>query len=357
MSKAFDPNAAAKPGTLFGLDSNLQDSKIVMIPVPWEVTTSYGGGTAKGPQDILKASAQVDLYDTDSIDPYAAGLHMLPISKMISNLNKKYRAIALTGIKKGGFSESKADQKKLEQVNAASEQVNDWVYNETKKLLKQDKIVAVIGGDHSVPFGAIKAVSEKHPNMGVLHFDAHSDTRIAYEGFTHSHASIFYNVLKKIPKVSKIVQVGIRDFCEEEVEVVGKAGEKMEVFLDQEIYRAKAAGRTMADIAKTIVQNLPSDVYVSFDVDGFDPKLCPGTGTPVPGGLEYHDAIAILREIVNTGRRIVGFDVNEVSPANGGEWNANVGARLLYKLCSFALLSNKFVKANNKLPPNFAKLV
>ncbi|MEZ4845490.1 MAG: arginase family protein [Bdellovibrionota bacterium] len=229
-------------------------------------------------------------------------------------------------------------------------------FNETKKLLKQDKIVAIVGGDHSVPFGAIKAVAEKHPNMGILHFDAHSDTRIAYEGFTHSHASIFYNVLKKF-QVSKIVQVGIRDFCEEEVEVVGKEGERVQVFLDQEIYRAKAAGRTMRDIASTIVQGLPSEVYVSFDVDGFDPKLCPGTGTPVPGGLQYHDAILILREIVHTGRRIVGFDVNEVSSANGGEWNANVGARLLYKLCSFALLSNKLVKANNKLPANFTKLV
>ncbi|MCC7460510.1 MAG: arginase family protein, partial [Proteobacteria bacterium] len=170
MAKTFDPNAAAKPGTLFGLDSDLADSKIVMIPVPWEVTTSYGGGTAKGPQEILSASAQVDLYDTDAVDPYTAGLHMLPISKTISNLNKKFRALALTGIKKGGFSDSKVDQKKLAQVNAASDQVNEWVYAETKKLLKQDKIVAVIGGDHSVPFGAIKAVSEKHPNMGVLHF-------------------------------------------------------------------------------------------------------------------------------------------------------------------------------------------
>jgi agmatinase len=266
--------------------------------------------------------------------------------------------LALTGIKKGGFSDSKADQKKLAQVNAASDQVNEWVYAETKKLIET-------GQDCWLSSAAITAfrLEPSKPFRKSIQTWAYFISMpipirvLPTKGFTHSHASIFYNVLKKIPKVSKIVQVGIRDFCEEEVEVVGKAGEKMEVFLDQEMYRAKASGRTMADIAKTIVQGLPSDVYVSFDVDGFDPKLCPGTGTPVPGGLEYHDAIAILREVVNTGRRIVGFDVNEVSPANGGEWNANVGARLLYKLCSFALLSNKLVKPNNKLPPNFAKLV
>lgn len=357
MNKAFDPNAAAKPGSLFGLDFGPKDAKIVLIPVPWEVTTSYGGGTAKGPAQILKASAQVDLYDTDAVDPYMAGIYMQPINKKIDSMNKKFRAIAMTGIKKGGFSESKADQKKLEQVNKASDDVNQWVYEETKKLLKQDKIVGVVGGDHSVPFGAIKAMAEKFPSMGILHFDAHSDTRIAYEGFAHSHASIFHNVMTKIKNVSKLVQVGIRDFCEEEVQVVEGLGERVQVFLDQEIFKAKAAGRTMQDIAKIIVQGLPSEVYVSFDVDGFDPKLCPGTGTPVPGGLEYSDALLIFREIVSSGRRIIGFDVNETSNANGGEWNANVAARLLYKLCSFTLLSQKLVQPNTKLPSNFVKLV
>lgn len=357
MKKEFDPNAPAKPGTLFGLESNIKNSKIIMIPVPWEVTTSYGGGTAKGPESILKASAQVDLYDADTLDPYLAGLHMLPMNKNIVALNKKYRAMALAGIKKGGFSDSKMDQKKLKQINEASDQVNEWVYQETKKFLKQDKIVSVVGGDHSVPFGAIRAISEKYPNVGILHFDAHSDTRIAYEGFTHSHASIFYNVLKKIPKVSKLVQVGIRDFCEQEVEVINKEGDRVQVFLDQEIFKAKSAGRTMQDISKMIVQKLPSEIYISFDIDALDPKLCPGTGTPVPGGLEYNDVLQIFREIVASGRKVVGFDLNETSNAIGGEWNANVSARLLYKLSSLTLLSQKLAKPNLDLPVNFVKLV
>jgi agmatinase len=360
MNKKFNPNAAAKPDSgLFGLDGDVKNSKIVVIPVPWEVTTSYGGGTSRGPQQVLEASAQVDLFDTDSVNPYEAGICMLPINKKIVALNQKMRKLAQPAMKRGGFTEndSKAEKKKLAQINQASEQLNEWVYAETKKLLKQEKIVGVVGGDHSVPFGAMKAMSEVYPNMGVLHVDAHSDTRIAYEGFEHSHASIFHNVLTKIPEISKIVQIGIRDFCEEEVRVVESSKERMVVFLDQEIFKAKAAGRTMQDIAKIMVQNLPSEVYVSFDVDGFDPKLCPGTGTPVPGGLEYNDALLIFREIVESGRKIIGFDVNETSNANGGEWNANVSARLLYKLCSFALLSNKLVKANTKLPPNFQKLV
>lgn len=360
MAKKFNPNAASKPDSgLFGLDGSVKDSKIVIIPVPWEVTTSYGGGTAKGPTQVLKASAQVDLFDTDSINPYEVGICMLPINKKIVSQNQKMRKLAQPAMKRGGFSkdDSKAELKKLAQINKASEELNDWVYAETKKLLKQDKIVGVVGGDHSVPFGAMKAMSEVYPNMGVLHVDAHSDTRIAYEGFVHSHASIFHNVLTKIPAVSKIVQVGIRDFCEEEVQVVASSMDRMIVFLDQEIFKAKAAGRTMQDIAKIMVQNLPSEVYVSFDVDGFDPKLCPGTGTPVPGGLEYNDALLIFREIVSSGRKIIGFDVNETSNANGGEWNANVAARLLYKLCSFSLLSQKLVQPNLNLPLNFQKLV
>jgi agmatinase len=360
MKKTFNPNAASKPDSgLFGLDGNVKDSKIVIIPVPWEVTTSYGGGTAHGPDQILKASSQVDLFDTDSINPYELGVCMLPINKKIVSMNQKMRKLAQPAMKRGGFSkdDSKAELKKLAQINKACEELNDWVYAETKKLLKQDKIVGVVGGDHSVPFGAIQAMSEAFPKMGVLHIDAHSDTRIAYEGFENSHASIFYNVLAKIPAVSKIIQVGIRDFCEEEVQVVESSKERMMVYLDQEIFRAKASGRTMKDIGKIIVQNLPSEVYVSFDVDGFDPKLCPGTGTPVPGGLEYNDALLIFREIVSSGRKIIGFDVNETSNTNGGEWNANVAARLLYKLCSFSLLSQKLVQPNLNLPLNFQKLV
>lgn len=360
MAKKFNPNAAPKPDSgLFGLDGTVKNSKIVIIPVPWEVTTSYGGGTSGGPKDVLKASAQVDLYDTDSINPYEPGICMLPIDKKIVSMNQKMRKLAQPAMKRGGFSEndSKAEKKKQKQINQASDQLNEWVYSETKKLLKQDKIVGVLGGDHSVPFGAMKAMSEKFPKMGVLHVDAHSDTRIAYEGFEHSHASIFHNVLTKIPEISKIVQVGIRDFCEEEVQVVQSSKERMVVFLDQEIFSAKASGRSMKDIVKIIVQNLPSEVYVSFDVDGFDPKLCPGTGTPVPGGLEYNDALLIFREIVSSGRRIIGFDVNETSNTSGGEWNSNVAARLLYKLCSFTLLSQKLVQPNVGLPLNFQKLV
>lgn len=360
MKKKFDPNAAAKPGAgIFGLENSVQDSAIVLIPVPWEVTTSYGGGTAKGPSQILKASAQVDLYDIDAVDPYAAGICMLPLNKKIVSLNQKMRPMALSALKRGGFfdTDSKAEKKKQIQINKASDDLNKMVYDETQKLLKQDKIVGVVGGDHSVPFGTIKALSEKFPKMGILHFDAHSDTRIAYEGFEHSHASIFHNVLTKIPNVSKIIQVGIRDFCEEETQVVANSNEKIQVFLDAEMTRAKAAGRKIHDIAKIIVQTLPSEVYVSFDIDGLDPKLCPGTGTPVPGGLEYNEAILIIREVFASGRKIIGFDVNEVSNTNGGEWNANVGARLLYKLCTFALLSNKLVQPNNSLPVNFQKLV
>ena len=177
-----------------------------------------------------------------------------------------------------------------------------------------------------------------------MHFDAHHYTRDAYEGFTKSHASIMRNALDALPECS-IVQVGIRDYCEEEVEYVKALGPRAEVFYDARLARARFEGRPWAKTASEIVEALPGDVWVSFDIDGLDPRFCPNTGTPVPGGLDFQEANHIFRAVVKSGRKIVGFDLNEVSPGQkgGGEWDANVGARLLYKLTAWTLASRKIV--------------
>lgn len=340
----FDPSGPAQPGSgIFGLPHTEEDAAIVLVPVPWEATTSYGGGTSEGPRAILEASRQVDLYDLDVEKPYAAGIHMLPDPEGIIAWNGQAKALAQKVIAAGGASGDEELEAALVRVNELSNHVNAWVEHETARLLGAGKIVGIVGGDHSVPFGALRALAaHRNEPFGVLHFDAHSDTREAYEGFVHSHASIMWNVLERIPHVEKLVQVGIRDVSEDEIVYTRRLGERVQIFFDRDIAGRKLGGEPFLAIVRDIVATLPDELWVSFDIDGLDPRYCPHTGTPVPGGLDFHEALAILREVVRSKRRIVGFDLDEVAPNPRDahdEWDGNVGARLLYKLCGFTLAS------------------
>jgi agmatinase len=340
---SFDPNAAAQPGSgVFGLPHLESEALVVLVPVPWEATTSYGGGASEGPKAIREASAQVDLFDLDVERPYALGIHMLPEADPIVAANAAGKALAEKIVQAGGAGTDPELQKSLAGVNALSEQVNVWVESETSRLLDMGKIVGIIGGDHSVPYGALKALAARRRGFAILHFDAHSDTRRAYEGFVHSHASIMFNVLEDIPQVKKVVQVGIRDVCEAEIAYCKTQGQRVQIFSDRELVKRRHAGEPFARTVEAIVEELPQEVWVSFDIDGLDPRFCPHTGTPVPGGLDTSEVVAVLREVARTGRRIVGFDLNEVAPNLHDEhdqWDGNVGARMLYKLIAFTLAS------------------
>ncbi len=341
QSKApFDPNAAATAdGGVYGLPFSAEESKIVYIPVPWEVTTSYGGGTSRGPQAIREASLQVDLFDLELGNFWEAGLHMIPEPRQVRAWNTRGQKLAAPIIRAGGAIPKKGKlATALEEVNALGLLLNDWVYQETKKQLTAGRIPAIVGGDHAVPFGAFKAACEAHGDIGILHFDAHSDTRKAYEGFTWSHASIMRNALERLPKIKSLVQVGIRDFCEEEMRFIQDQGSRASVYFDEAIMARKFEGEPWQNICDDIVDRLPEKVWVSFDIDGLDPRYCPHTGTPVPGGLDYSQAVYLIKTLAQSGRRIVGFDLNEVAPGpKGNEWDGNVGARLLYKLSGWCL--------------------
>ncbi|NBX92878.1 MAG: arginase [Proteobacteria bacterium] len=343
MISIFNPNSAAsKDSGIFGLPFRISESSLVYIPVPWEVTTSYGGGTSKGPKAIFKASHQVDLFDWDVLRPYECGLYLKKESPEVLRWNQLGKEKAHLIIEKGGdISDEPGLQAHLQEVNALGALLNDWVRKETLALLKNNQIPAILGGDHSVPFGALQAVAEFHPQFGILHFDAHSDTRKAYEGFTWSHASIMHNVLEGIPQVSKLVQVGIRDFCEEELNYCQSKGNRVKTFFDSQIQSQKAEGQHWKTICDEIVRELPQKVWISFDIDGLDPKLCPHTGTPVPSGLEFSEATYLLKALALSKRQIIGFDLNEVAPdpQEQSEWDANVAARLLYKLTAWTLYS------------------
>jgi agmatinase len=320
----FDPDAAApaKSG-IYGLPFTPAQARVVIIPVPYEATTSYGGGTSRGPAAVFAASKQVDLYDHETGDPYAHGIAMLDIPRKIVAWNAKAK---------------KLGRKKVDKVNQLCDSVNQFVYDRTRRLLDHGKMPVVLGGDHSVPFGAIRAYAERYPGLGILHLDAHADLRDAYQGFTWSHASIFHNVMTHIDRVGKLVQVGVRDLGASELRMIERSNGRIVTFFDDDLAARKEKGTPFAKLADEIVRQLPNEVYLSWDIDGLDPTLCPGTGTPVPGGLSWNEAIGLLRAIRRARKRIVGLDLCEVAPGET-EWDANVGARLLYKMIGFALLT------------------
>lgn len=340
LPESFDPDAAAGAESgIYGLPFAPEDSKVVVVPVPFEATTSYGGGTSTGPRAVFEASKQVDLFDQETGRPYAAGIAMLDVPKNVLRWNAEAKKIAASVIDKGGVV-NRATRAAAEKVNAYGERVNEWVYARTTALVEQGKMAVILGGDHSVPFGAIRAYAEKHPGLGILHLDAHADLRDAYEGFTWSHASIFNNVMRRIDGVGKLVQVGVRDLGQAERAMIDRSDGRIVTFYDADLAAKKEDGVPFARLADEIVAALPDEIYLSWDIDGLDPTLCPGTGTPVPGGLSWNEAIGLLRAIGRSQKRIVGLDLCEVSPGET-EWDANVGARLLYKMIGFALLTQR----------------
>ncbi|MBI5546810.1 MAG: agmatinase family protein [Deltaproteobacteria bacterium] len=340
----FDPNAAAQPGSgIFGLPHSVNDARVVLLPVPFDATTSYAKGAARGPAAILEASKQVDLFDIETGKPYEQGIAMVEYPKQVAEglarWNRDAARLAQPIIDAAGAASTPRLKKALGQVNDLCGKVNSLVYLNAATLIRDGKLVATLGGDHATPYGAIQAHAEAFPKLGVLHIDAHADLRRAYEGFTWSHASVMFNVLENLP-IQRLVQVGVRDFCEEEYELITGSKGRVITHFDPHLAAAKLHGVHWQQLCAYIIRDLPGDVYVSFDIDGLDPALCPHTGTPVPGGLCFHEANALLRSVVESGRRIVGFDLNEVAPGpDGSEWDANVGARLLYKMIGWALLS------------------
>jgi len=338
----FDPSGPAPPGSgLFGLDHTPERARVVVVPVPFAATVSYRGGAERGPDAVLAASKQVELFDMEVGRPYEHGIAMLPISSAVRAWHREARSDAERVLAAGGMVGDDPELgRALARVNALGEDVNRWVGDTVSAWMSRGKLVAVVGGDHSTPFGAIEACARLHPGVGILHVDAHADLRVAYEGFTWSHASIMHNVTTRLAGVSRLVQVGVRDFSEDELAVIRSSGGRIVTYFDAELARrlldAEPWSRTVAEI----VRELPEKVYVSFDIDGLDPALCPHTGTPVPGGLSFHQATALLHAVVDSGRRVVGVDVNEVAPGpQGDEWDGNVGARVLYKLISAMLAS------------------
>ena len=214
------------------------------------------------------------------------------------------------------------------------------VQKQTQKILKDNKLFGLIGGDHSVSEGAVFEIAQKYNNdFGLLHLDAHADMRKCYQGFTHSHASVLYNIAQKKHSPKTIVQMGIRDICEEEYQFIDRHPH-IHSFFGHEMKKQLFEGKTWREIIQPALNLLPQNVYISFDIDALSWEYAPHTGCPVPGGLSFDQAVYLFHTLHEMKKNIVGFDVVEVSKPSdptAGEWDGNVGARLIYKLCGLSL--------------------
>ena len=265
--------------------SNYKNSKIVILPVPFDKTTTWLKGSDKGPKAIIEASQNMELYD-------------------IETDSEVY--------KKGIFTEKAIIEK-------TSEAMVSQTYKKVKSLLKDNKFVVTLGGEHSISAGPIRAHAEFFDNMSILHFDAHSDRRDSYEGTKYSHASIMARA-KEITE--KIISVGIRSMDSSELKNVDKS----KIFYASQIVKSKGW-------IKEVVNKLSKNVYMSIDLDVFDSSIMPSTGTPEPGGLNWYQVIGLI-EMVSAKRNIVGADVVELCPSSNKAPDF-LTAKLIYKLLSY----------------------
>lgn len=340
----YNPNdVGVNNGNYFGMPFDVEHAKLVLVSAPWDVTSSYGGGSSAAPDAIIEASTQLDFYDPHARDAWKAGIATAEIDYSIQEMSATLREDAekiIEALENGeDVEENFLLRRKLDKVNAGSVELNSKVYSQTAELLEQGKLVGLVGGDHSTPLGYITALAEKYKSFGILHIDAHCDLREAYEGFKYSHASIMYNVVESLPEVSRLVQVGIRDYCDDEL-AYAERNPRIVQFSDADMADRSFGGESWSEQCDRIVEQLPNKVYISFDIDGLSPDNCPHTGTPVAGGLSFNQAIYLLRRVVDSQRRIIGFDLNEVVPSGENSIDASTGARILFKLCGQTLKSN-----------------
>ncbi len=346
LQKNFDPNGKAQYNGIFGLPPDLKEPLISILPVPWEATCSYGTGTALAPEAILHASFQVDLEDPIFGPIWEKGIRLEPTFSWLPHLAAQARA-ATSGTPilpnpnslqrppwaTSGVSTHHSIVEGLSSLR--TEAVRDWVFSKLKTGRP-----GILGGDHSCALGAFLALEKQKLPFSVLQIDAHFDLRDSFEGYQESHASVMFNLLKRCHHLVSLVQLGIRDFSNSEL-LLAEEDSKVHPHILPLWRRSQQKGHPFSDLLDKAFEDLHSRVWVSFDIDGLDPSLCPHTGTPVPGGFSFDEASILLEALTTKGFEILGFDLCEVScPSNNKqptsaweEWDALVGARVLYKLC------------------------
>lgn len=278
--------------------SNYDKAEIVIVSAPYEHTVSFGGGASNGPKAIIEASAYVEFFDEEFA-------RELCFEKGIATLEP------------------------IDFKDNVDKDALDLIEQEVSQVLSDSKFVVTLGGEHSISNAPIKAHYEKYPNMSLLQFDAHSDLRDAYQGNKYSHASIMARVAEFFP-TDKITQVGIRAQCKEEWEFI--KSHNIQTFYAYALH----CGKHGRNWQKEVVDTLGNEIYITFDVDYFDPAVIPTTGTPEPNGLNYSETLELFREINRQNKKIVGFDVVELAPVPDVTHSNLTLARLVYKMLNYA---------------------
>ncbi len=282
------------PRTFCGLEgalANADDARVLVLPVPYDSTTTYRTGAREGPQAIIDASVNMELFDLELTREISdVGIHTLP---------------------------------EVMPVMAGPQQMTERLYAIAKELVARDKLLVSLGGEHSLTPPLVQAFTERYPNLSVLYFDAHADLRDAYEETRFSHACAARRVVEMCP----VVQAGIRSLSQEEWEFL-KTKPRVTTFYAEEFPLS-------AERIEQLVDALTDDVYISIDLDVLDPSIMLGVGTPEPGGLTWNDALSVLRRVAQH-RHIVGFDLMEYCPPEGNTASAFTAAKLAYKLMGYA---------------------
>jgi len=323
-----------KNGNFMGLAFSYEQASTILFGIPWDVTVSTQAGTGGAPKNILKSSHAVNLFDPAAPELWQKGIFMLPLRKDISKKNKELRAKVeeyLDHLEEGGnINDNPKYSQIVARINEECAILNEWVYQETSQMLDDGKTIGLIGGEHSVALGYLQALAERFPAFGVLHIDAHAGLTEAYQGFEFSHQSVIQHI-KNIKQVKKIVQVGTRDLSDNEYEIIKKSRGKIKPFLDHDVRQRIYDGESWKKICAEIINALPQNIYISIDMDGLNPSLCPNASSPVAGGMEFNELTYLIESIVASGKQIIGFDVAEAG-GNGHDWDGNVAARLIYKI-------------------------
>ncbi|HHT9117638.1 MAG TPA: agmatinase [Candidatus Hypogeohydataceae bacterium YC38] len=277
-------------GALPEESSSLEKSRVVILPVPYDSTSSYKAGARDGPRAIINASRNMELFDEELLEDISlVGIHTLP--ELMPDCHGPERTI----------------QK---------------VYQATREMLEQGKILVTLGGEHSISLGSIRAYKERYPGLSVLQIDAHLDLRGSYAGTPYNHAC----VMRRVSELCPLTQVGIRSFSEEEYDFVKEKG--LEPFYQSLI-------NNWGDWPEEVIERLSREVYVTIDLDGLDPSIMPSVGTPEPGGLGWHETLRLLKRVAEK-RKVVGFDVMELCPDPTNVAPDFLAARLIYKLIGYS---------------------
>ena len=339
--KRFDPNGVIPDnGNYFGIPLDPEDAALVLISAPWDVTVSARGGCSYAPDAIIEASRRVDFFEPMAPYSWRKGIATAPVDYSIQDLSHRLRSDAERVMRVHDIGSTPYDklvyERRLRRINEGSQTMVENIYQQSKRWLDRGKIVGLVGGDQSTAYGHIRAVAEHHHNIGILHIDSGCDLIERYQGFEHSHASIMHNVLRDIDGVKRIVGVGVRAFKPVEWERA-LSDDRIRLFTGQSIWSKHFEGVAWASICEDIINELPENVYVSLDIDGLTIECSPHTGSLVAGGLRFPEVVYLLGKIVDSGCKIVGFDLTEVVPDFADKTDAAIASRLLYNMCAMAL--------------------